>query len=217
MMKINEYFFKHYLTVGRTYDNFLFENCPAEFISVAKDNLSKRGSAVKPCCVTVTRDIEEFIEKTLNNCSEDFQKKLLARDFIMALIMKELLSYTDKKSEYNLVCQQINAFFKNDFERVKDFHFSSFQPSDVKKCMKFLGKIEINFFLEDTKNVYLQQAINIFLSCREPYSVKVFTTNEKLPTYYDPNGNLIECPHDFMRKDVNQFITKDYEDEIIQE
>ena len=60
--------------------------------------------------------------------------------------------------------------------------------------------------LEDVNNQYLQQAINLFLSAREPYSVKVFTNSERLATYYDLNGNIIQCPHDFMTRDVRPFV-----------
>ena len=59
--------------------------------------------------------------------------------------------------------------------------------------------------LKDTKNKYIQQAVNVFIASREPYSVKIFTNNDRLVTYYDLNGNLIESPHDFMRRAVDMF------------
>ena len=74
---------------------------------------------------------------------------------------------------------------------------------------KELGKIELSFILEDAENKYFQQAVNLFISSREPYSVKIFTNNDRLVTYYDLNGNIIECPHDFMRRDVSEFIERE--------
>lgn len=206
-MKINEYFENEFLVAGNTYDNFIFENCPNEFLSIAKAKLKEVRGGVKSIVICISREQERCIEQTINNCQEDFQKKILARDIITALIVRELLQYKSEKQEnINFLNLQISAFMHNDFEKVKEFHALSFMPHDVKKLHGKLGGIELSFILQDTQNKILQQAINIFVSSREPYSVKIFTNSEKLPTYYDVNGNLIECPHDFMRRDVNDFI-----------
>ncbi len=209
-MKINEYFENEFLVAGNTYDNFIFENCPNEFLSIAKAKLKESREGVKSVVICISREQERCIEQTINNCQEDFQKKILARDIITALIVRELLQYKSEKVEkINFVNSQISAFMHNDFEKVKEFHALSFMPHDVKKLHGELGGIELSFILQDTQNKILQQAINIFVSSREPYSVKIFTNSEKLPTYYDVNGNFIECPHDFMRRDVNDFIEID--------
>lgn len=206
-MIINEFFVEQYLTPGKTYDNFMFEDCPDEFLSLAKIKLSEPCGGVRSCVVCLDRKQESRVEGTLNQVEQELQKKVLARDFITALIFKELLNYLEQEKEsIEFIEVQVNAFLNSDCEAVKQMHASSFMPHDVKRMAKELGKIELNFILDDTKNIYLQQAINLFISSREPYSVKIFTNNEKLATYYDLNGNIIECPHDFMRRDVGQFI-----------
>lgn len=206
-MKINEFFEKEYLVAGNTYDNFIFENCPNEFLKLAKQKIIKSNGEVKPCVVYLNKEQEELLEKILNNFSEEYHKKVLARDFITAMVMKELLKYkTQEHNSKEFVSQQITAFYQNNIEKVKGLHCKSFMPYDVNKIAKSLGKIELTFILEGTKNIYLQQAINVFVSSREPYSVKIITNNKNLATYYDLDGNIIECPHDFMRRDVNRFI-----------
>ena len=205
-MKVNEFFEKEYLVAGNTYDNFVFENCPKDFLQYAKSRLLQSDGEVKPCVVCLSKEQEDLVSKTLDNCAEDFQKKILARDFITAMVVKQMLDKDCQSDDYEFVCRQIAAFANNDFETVKQLHAESFMPHDVKRLQRDVGKIELSFVLDSTQNVYLQQAINIFVSSREPYSVKIFTNNETLPTYYDPNGNLIECPHDFMRRDVNNFL-----------
>ena len=204
-MKVNEFFEKEYLIVGNTYDNFIFENCPNDFLQYAKSRLVQSGGEVKSCLVCLDRRQEEFVEEIFKNCDE-LQKKILARDLIVALIMKEILNDDPQSESYKFVCQQIKAFMLNDFDTVKNMHVKSFMPYDIKRVAKSIGKIELSFVLDGTLNKYLQSAINIFISSREPYSVKIFTNKERLSTYYDVNGNLIECPHDFMRRDVNKFI-----------
>lgn len=212
-MKINEFFKDNYLVVGNTYDNWIFENCPNEFLDFVRQSLGVECGAIKPCVVSLDRDMEKRVEYTLNNCSEALQKKILARDFITAVIMRELLKYKTQEQEARALTEiQLSAFLEGDFNKVKQLHAQSFMPYDMTRMAKSLGKIELCFILDDIQNQYLQQAINIFISSREPYSVKIFTNNKNLSTYYDLNGNLIECPHDFMRRDVRNFIEKEDEE-----
>ena len=95
----------------------------------------------------------------------------------------------------------------NNFEKIKQNYAKGYMPYDVARKSRKLGqKIELNIFLFHMDNIVLQQAINNFVSSREPYSVKIFTNKEKLSTYYDTNGNIIEWPHDYMRRNMNDFI-----------
>ncbi len=213
-MKINEYYEREYLTAGRTYDNYVIENCPKEFLDAAKEKLSVSNNGVKACNVTLTRELEEKFEKFLENEEDDLRQKIMARDFICALITKEVLAY-ERGYEYLLevAIKEINAVTHDSYEEYKKTRSFSLIPSDIRDFQKEIGKIELNFFLEDTKNPLLQRAINIFIASREPYSIKVFTNNERLPSYCEQNGNFIECPHDYMRINVNSFIEKDEETE----
>ena len=207
-IKINDVFKKEYLTCGSSYDNCIFENCPIELIDEAKKMLSTPDFGVSPCNIVLTKDDEIKIERTLSNCSTDYQRELLTRDFITALVMKEVLNDIPAKgAQYAVVKQQIKAFHENEFWRVKQFHSTSFFPSAVRDYHKKYKEIELNFFLVNTENKDLQKAINNFISSREPYCVKIFTTNRKLPSYVDQGGNLIQPPHDYLSINANQFIT----------
>ena len=93
----------------------------------------------------------------------------------------------------------------------------SFMPYEVRRFQNKYGRIELNFFLEDTQSIILQQAINVFVSSREPYSVTIFTTSDKQPTYYNLNGNIIECPHDFILINMKNFIKENVDNELIKE
>ena len=209
---INEHFKNTYLTCGRTHDNFIFENCPKEILSLAKNSLSQNSNNVKSCCITINRDIEQAVEKTLEKFENILQKKIICKDFIIGLFALELLKNLDEdlsnqpfsKEE---IIEGINAILNGCCEDVKNFCTNAPLPYDIKKLISSIGKIELNIFLNDTKNVYLQNAINNFISSREPYSIKLFTTNQKLPSYLDQNGNYIECPHDFMTRNIQNFIT----------
>ena len=213
-LQINETFKEDYLTCGRTRDNFIFENCPIEFMENAKDLLSKSCDEVKSCVVTIDRAMENGFLKTLNKCSNDLQEKSVARDLVASLIIRELLK-GEKTEEFpeEELDKGIDALLCGNFGEVKEYHFKSPFPYDVARLMKKVGKIELNIFLENTQNVQLQQAVNIFISSREPYSVKIFTNNERLPSYYDQTGNLIQSPHDYMTRNVREFIEFEEEKE----
>jgi len=208
-MVINEYFKNEYLTAGNTYDNFIFEQCPDELLCIARESLSKSNDKVKSCVVSVGRGLEEKVEKIFDNCKEEFQKKILARDFVSAIILFELLKHkSSEKDAKSFVECQIDSFLNGNFEKVKELHSSTFMPSDISRFARNLGKIELSFVLDSTQNVYLQQAINDYIYSREPFSVKIFTNNDRLPSYCNLNGDFIECPHDYLRKNVNNLLTQ---------
>ena len=141
-MNIDKFFVNEYLTVGKTYDNFIFENCPENFLLLAKAHLSKSSDNVKSCCITLTKNIEDKVVATLNNCEQDFQQKILARDYITALIVKEVLKYDNSKAEeLTQLSRHIQAFLDNDFEKAKEYHLDSYMPFDVRRLMKNIGKI----------------------------------------------------------------------------
>lgn len=207
-IEINDVFKEEYLTCGASYDNCIFENCPIELIQEAQKMLSVKNYGVSPCNVTLTRDDEIKVEKTLENCITDYQKTLLTRDFITALVMREVLKdIPEKGAPYAVVKQQIKAYYENEFWKVKQYHATSFFPSEVRNFHKNYKRLEVNFFLVDTENKELQKAINNFISAREPYCVKVFTTNKRLPSYVDEGGNLIQPPHDYLNINPNSFIS----------
>ena len=206
-IEIDETFKQAYLTCGETYDYFIFENCLLEFLCDAEKLLIIPKNSVKPCNVKLTRQDEIKIEKTLENCVNDLQKDMLARDFVTALVMQQVLKDVSEEGEsYNRVCEQIKAFLQNEYSCVKQYHATSFFPYEIAEYSKRYGKIELNFFLIETQSKVIQKAINNFISSREPYSVKLFTTNSKLPSYVDQAGNYMQAPHDYMNVNVDKFI-----------
>ncbi len=207
MVKINNYFKIEYLTCGRTRDNFLFENCPKEFIAAAKRLLEVPANGVKPCAMVITDKLENRFAKTLEQCKDDFEKSVLSRDLVCSICMYELLKgderFNEKRDE---VHKGIIALLSGDYVGAKKYHLNSPMPYEITKTARDMGKVELNIFLIDTTNKYIQQSINNFISSREPYSIKVFA-NQKLPSYRDQMGNLIQSPHDYMTIDVNGYIT----------
>lgn len=209
-MRIDNGFKNYYLTVGVTYDNFIFENCPLEFIEYAYECLNSNLNDVNSCCIKINDEIEKKLDVILDKCEEDSQRNILARTFFVSVFAYELLK--DKNVDIkNLISlaelkEGIEFMLSGDFNVSKEFYLKSPMPYDIKRIINKIGKIELNVFLVNTSNVYLQSVINLFVSSREPYSVKIFTNSKRLPSYSDVNGVLIESPHDYMRVDVNKFI-----------
>ncbi len=207
---IEKSFINYYLTSGRTHDNFIFENCPIEFINEAEKLLKSSTTDTKSCVIRLSRDIEENLEKTLSQCENDFQKSIIARDLFLSIFMTKLIELSNGDVEQKEKLENgINAILSGDFEKSKKYHVLSPMPYDITKMIRKIGDFELNIFLINTKNKFLQQAINNFISAREPYSIKVFATSSQLPSYLDQNGNLMQSPHDFMFGKVKENISFD--------
>lgn len=205
-IKISEVFKREYLTCGKTYDNFIFLNCKKEVLDYIEKSLSKSSETVKSCVLTLKRQEEEFIEETLNLFPSEMHKKLIARDYICSKIMLELIKDdNEREAEADILGVGIADILNAKDENIKDFHAFSPIPSDITRFAKEDCKFELNIFLDNTQNIYLQQAINNFISSREPFSVKLFATQERLSTYCDQLGNFIQSPHDYINMNVNKF------------
>ena len=211
MIKINNTFISSYLTPGISRDNFIFENCPIEFLERAKVLLSSQGQQTKSCVIELTKSNETTISKALDLFESDFHKKLIARDYICSMILKELLIQTNTNPEaISGLTNGLDAISNQDKEGIINFHSVSPMPHEITKFYREICPFELNFILDDTKNIYVQQAINNFISAREPFSVKIFST-KTLPTYLDQNKTAIENPHDYMKRNVQDFIEQQYE------
>ena len=78
-------------------------------------------------------------------------------------------------------------------------------PYNITSRAKSIGDIELNIFVYGVFDKYTQQAINNFISSREPYSIKMFLI-DKMSSMYDQLGNFIQSPHDYMTRDVGKYI-----------
>lgn len=211
MNDINEYFKNTYLTCGNTYDNFIFEDCPIEFIELSYHSLKEDDNGVISCCIKLESKVSDALECSLNKCENEFQKKIVARSFFVSLFASEILKKTNNSDLFDttILKNGICDILSGDFQKIKDYclHKSPI-PYDIKRVINKNIKIELNVFLIDVNNIYLQRTINNYISSREPYSVKLFS-NKKLVSYVDEVGNLIENPHDYMYVDINKFINID--------
>ena len=206
-MKLEKFFIEEYLTPGQTRDNYIITNYPIELLQSTPDIIKQQQSTFKPCNIVITREEEKAIETTINTFPEQFIRDILARDYVCALIYHKLSQIVPiKPSQQQIINDQLHAFLNNDHEAVKELHPHSIMPFDIDKHIKKTGNIELNIFLHNTENVDIQRAINLFISSRTPYSIKIFTNNERLPSYADSMGTLIESPHDFLTMNTNTII-----------
>ena len=205
---IDEYFRSTYLTPGNTYDNFVFENCPEDFLIEAEHLLKNQTDNNIANIIKLTNLDERNIQQTLSQCKSDFQRIIISRDYICSLIMNEVLSKSpNTQKQLEKLSEFITATQNGDFNTVINLHSDCPMPFEITQLIKKYGNNELDIFLISNQDKFLQSAINNFLSARTPYSIKVFTNNEHLPSSTDQAGNLIQSPHDFIRKNVNDFIT----------
>ena len=202
---IDKYFIENYLTCGKTYDNFIFEKCPTKFLKTAKELLKEIKNGVKAITVSFSDKEEANFESTIHFLDK-FYSKILARDYVCSKIFIELLKDNTKYvGKCKNLERSLNSILTGDIDNAIGFHCEAPIPAEIIDLSNRVGKIELNIFMENTKNIYFQQVINTFISMRTPFSIKLFTNNEKLTTYYDQSGCLIECPHDFMRRQVTNY------------
>ena len=213
-MFIDKNFEDNYLTVGKTYDNFLFENCPNEFLSIAREKLSMNDNETKSVTLSLDNELENNLQNSLKNFYNPLQKRIICRDLISSMFLRELLNYIDSK-DYSVkdLDRLISIILDGNKEEIIDILPNSPIPYDIERIIRKIGKIELNIFLQDIDNPLLQQAINNYLSSRTPYSIKVFS-NYNLCTFYDQMGNILQPPHDFLVRDVNNFITFSEQEKI---
>jgi len=204
MIKINDYYKNAYLTAGVTRDNFVFENCSDEFMDLARNYLSEDANDVISCVVDLDKNIENKLEDSLDLFDSVVHKEIIARDFISALIMLSILKKSGNSVELDALDQGIENVLSGDYKRIRSFLQNAPMPYLIDWQIRKTGKIELNMFLKDIKNKYLQRAINGFLASRTGYSIKVFTNQDRLCSYYDEGGNIIQSPHDYMVRDARE-------------
>ena len=205
---VNDYFRKEFLDCGNTYDNYIFHDCPKDFLPFAYDSLSKDDIYVRSCNVRITRQDEDNVEYTLKECSSELQRIILCSDYVNSRVLKEVYKdIKEKGAHFAVLKETIKAFDEGQLWRVKQLHTCSPFMHDIIDAYKKFGAFEINFFLEDTENILIQKAVNNFISSRAPFSVKLFTNLEHLPTYLDEGDNRIEAPHDYLSMNVRDYIT----------
>ena len=205
--KINPYFQEEFLSVGKVRDNLIFENCPLELIEEAEILLEPSSDTTKSCVIKITENIGQKLEQTLEKCDNNSQKEIIARDLFVSMFMLELLKHIESSQDKSQKIRNgIESLLSGSLERAKEYIFQSPMPLEIYTTAKKVGKIELNIFIINNKNKYLQQAINNFVASREPYSIKIFS-DSNLISYLDQNGEFIQSPHDYISMNVNKILT----------
>ena len=206
---INEYFKSQYLTSGVTYDNVVYHHCPREFLDIAEQELSKPTNNCVPCVIRFSVEDENNLSKTLNNCADDYERTIIARTYYYTMFMKQLVASAGKEyKDFSLssLNSGVEALTSGDVSVAKKYYIQSPFIDQIDSFIRKLGKIELDILLDDTSNVFLQKAINNSLASRTPYCVKIFNTRDHFVTSYAENGQLVEPTHDYMSRDIKDFI-----------
>lgn len=177
-------------------DNYIIFNFPKELMEQAKNILSK--TSTNNCFISLDSEIEKKLENTLNNFSNKIHKDIICRDLLITLFMKELTK--DSEHQQKFLENGINVILSGDNTKIKDYHSHCPTYHDISKTIKL--PLVLNIFLSDTKNIYLQRAINNYISSREPFSIRIFSNQSKFSTYYDQAGNIIQPIHDFRQLNI---------------
>ena len=210
---INSSFAKEYLESGNARDNMIFTSCPLEVMGQIYEYITSSPQNAIPCIIKLTNKDEQVVEKILNNCANEFQKNLLAQQFVTATILNTAMGFVEEsesiKSKKQVCKDFLSAFYSGSFSQVVELYKDVPMAYQVNSFVKKYGKMDIDFFLYTTQNKDIQRAINNFVSARESYVVKVFTDNKFLPSYITQNQQRIESPHDYLSMNINNFLVSE--------
>ena len=181
----------------QTSDNYVFFGFPKEMVEPAKLILNKNKEK-KSCFITIDAEMEEKLNATLDGFTNEKHKDIICRDLFVTLFMKELTKDSAENQTYQDFLEKgLDMILSGDSQIAKEYHSFCPMPLELTKMIKNNLPIVLNIFLTDANNVYLQRAINNYLGAREPYSIRVFTNQKKLTSYYDQMGNAIQPIHDY--------------------
>ena len=141
MKQLQEYFVNEYLTCGQARYNCIFENCPVDFLEKAEELLRQSSGNVKACIIKLSNQDEKQIEKTLSLCKNDYERGLLARDFISSLVMKEILKDVESGEDKIKTLQNIiSCILQGEYEKAKwkfeDAYKTSSNRELREKCLE---------------------------------------------------------------------------------
>lgn len=212
-MNLNKTFIDSYLTFDGRSDNYVFENCPQEFLDFAFNKFNSEKREGKVCAIKWRVQDETILQAVLDKCGNVYEEKLLTQDYIYARIMQGVYSVRNSE-EFSKICKHLGAFYSGDMWEIKGLHKESVMfPLDLINAVKKYGKFDLCIFFEDIKNFEMQRTFNNLLSSRLPLSVKFFS-GKRLISGIDSSGIMIQNPHDYMSVDVNKFIQKEEQVEV---
>lgn len=209
-MLINKSFAEEYLACGQARDNMVFTACSNRVLDWIKNYLKNSQQKDILAVVELSRQDEMGFEQILESCTDEFQKNLLSQEFITSCVLRSAMINAGSKDDFLSPIEICNKFLdacqRGDFEGVKQLYTKAPMQYQVAYFVRKYGRLEMDFFLCDTQNKYIQRAINNFLSAREPYCVKVFSNTNLLPSYITSNGQRVESPHDYIDMNINNFL-----------
>lgn len=204
-MKMTNYFKEHFLTCGQSRDNFVFHGCPKELIEIAKKSLEK-STDVKACNIAISRKQEEQLENAYIDKNNQYIKAF-GKAYFYTLFMKEIIKHQPKQEQYRAILDECEeAFLGKDLEKAKIYLDFAPKFRDILMMARRVGKIELNIFLEDTQNTYIQKAINNFISSKTPFSVKIFNNSNKFCVNYDYSDRFVQPVIDYMDMNIQNYI-----------
>ncbi len=205
---------KQYFIPGETRDNFVFLNCKEDFFNKARKCLSKNNGKIPSVCIDFSKSDTEKLQPFMNAFEEQSKRMILARTFVNTKVFNSFFrsfreknfNFSEEVSDEALTLEQnvLNGekvFENGNVKKFIDYYIdiNFFLNSDNLKRLAGGGhKFELNIFEKDVEDVFIQRAINNFLSCRSPFSIKVFSNQNDFCIYVDENNNLIEQVHDYM-------------------
>ena len=214
---INKTFVENYLTCGATYDNYIFERCPKDVMLFAgKFSKKTQNDKCKAVNLCFTPADKVFVDKLVDNFKDEYRKKIIAGSYFNLKFMLGIIgTFGDEKCKFKkeTLINVIKDFSSTSVDDILNAYLKAPLSFDIDVAVKKIPKFELNIFCFSKQNIYLQMAMNDYISYRLPYSIKLFTDSERLCTYFTSTGGFMQAPHDYLSMDINKFMEREVEEQ----
>lgn len=167
-------------------DRFMVFNLNDSDMEKIFNRLNSKIKKIVPITIKLTKYDEELISTMSDKFYYEKAKQIIASTYLTSKLIKDLqdkIPSIKEKYDYIYNVDNILENFKINDESflINGDNFPLPYNLNLKSIDGY--KFDINIFLYNITNNYLQVAVNEYISRQDPWSVKIFTRESNLSTY----------------------------------
>ena len=191
-------------------ENYIFCGVDKGSLGHIFKTIGKKANHDEFCNVFFDEKIQNNLETLLDKEDEKFRKGLLADFFVSSILIDNFLSQGKIKNDCHYLLEHhkenIKILESGDYEKLIE-NINNFPRSyDVKDIIQKSNITEINIFLPNNRNKFLQQAINNIIYNDRTFFIRFFTCDTFPASMKMTNGEKLLNREDYL---LCKFVDKD--------